>query len=127
MLISTNIASIRLIKRTKDADGAKDKAHTEEIVQGIYITGKDTREVIKKIKHSDKKGATSVISQAASQQSILLRNARKLIRSSVNKRCIQQNKILLLSSIIASLSNTKDLKELTILLLPPNLILSSLC
>jgi response regulator RpfG family c-di-GMP phosphodiesterase len=55
MLISTNIASIRLIKRTKDADGAEDKAHTEDIVQGIHNAEKDTREVIKEIKHSDKK------------------------------------------------------------------------
>jgi hypothetical protein len=32
MLISTNIASIRLIKRTKDTDRAKDKAYTKDIV-----------------------------------------------------------------------------------------------
>jgi hypothetical protein len=65
MLISTNIASIGLIKRTEDADGAEDKAHTEDIVQGIHTTEKDTREVIKEIKHSDRRSATSVISQAA--------------------------------------------------------------
>jgi hypothetical protein len=64
MLISTNIASIRLIKRTKDADRAEDKAYTEDIVQGIYTTEEDTREAIKKIKYSDRKSATSVISQA---------------------------------------------------------------
>jgi hypothetical protein len=66
MLISTNIASIRLIKRTKNADGAKDKAYTEDIVQGIHTIKKDTREVIKEIKHSNRSSATSVISQAAS-------------------------------------------------------------
>jgi hypothetical protein len=55
MLISTNIASIRLIKRTKDANRAEDKAYTEDIVQGIYTIEKNTREVIKEIKHSDKK------------------------------------------------------------------------
>jgi response regulator RpfG family c-di-GMP phosphodiesterase len=66
MLISTNIASIRLIKRTKDADRAENKAYTEDIVQGIYTVEKNTREVIKKIKHSNKRSATFVISQAAS-------------------------------------------------------------
>jgi response regulator RpfG family c-di-GMP phosphodiesterase len=55
MLISINIASIRLIKRTKDADGAKDKAYIENIVQGIHTTEEDTREVIKEIKHFNKK------------------------------------------------------------------------
>jgi hypothetical protein len=66
MLISTNITSIRLIKRTKDTDGAKNKAYTEDIVQGIHTTEKNTRKAIKKIKHSDKRSAMSVISQAAS-------------------------------------------------------------
>jgi hypothetical protein len=126
MLISTNIASIELIKRTKDADGAEDKAHTEDIVQGIHTAEEDTRKAIKEIKYSDKRSVTSVISQAASQQSILPRNARKLIRSSVNKRYTQQSKMLLPSSIAASLPSTKDLKELTILLLLPNLRQSSL-
>jgi hypothetical protein len=127
MLISTNIASIRLIKRIKDADGAEDKAHTEDIMQGIHTAEEDTREAIKKIKYSDRRSATSVISWAAGQQSIPPRNARKLIRSSVNKRSTQQSKMLLPSSIAASLLSTKDLKELTILLLPPNPRQSSLC
>jgi hypothetical protein len=60
--MSTNIASIRLIKRTEDADGAKDKAHTKDIVQGIHTAEEDTREIIKEIKHSDKRSAMSVIS-----------------------------------------------------------------
>jgi hypothetical protein len=62
MLISTNIASIRLIKRTKDTDKAKDKVYTEEIVQRIYTAEKDTKKVIKEIKHSDRRSATFVIS-----------------------------------------------------------------
>jgi hypothetical protein len=62
MLISTNIASIRLIKRTKDADGAKDKAYTENIVQGIHTTEENTRKVIKKIKYFNRRSATFVIS-----------------------------------------------------------------
>jgi response regulator RpfG family c-di-GMP phosphodiesterase len=62
MLISTNIASIGLIERTEDADKAEDKAHIENIVQGIHTTEEDTREIIKKIKHSNKRSATSVIS-----------------------------------------------------------------
>jgi hypothetical protein len=66
MLISTNIASIRLIKRTEDADRAEDKAYTEDIVQRIYITEKDTRKVIKKIKYFNKRSVTSVINQVAS-------------------------------------------------------------
>jgi response regulator RpfG family c-di-GMP phosphodiesterase len=62
ILISTNIASIKLIERTKDTDRAKDKVYTEDIVQGIHIIKKDTREVIKKIKHFDKRSIMSVIS-----------------------------------------------------------------
>jgi hypothetical protein len=62
MLISTNITSIRLIKRTKDTDGAKDKAHTENIVQGIHTTEENTREIIKKIKYFNRKSTMSVIS-----------------------------------------------------------------
>jgi hypothetical protein len=85
MLISTNIASIGLIKRTEDTDGAEDKAYTEDIVQGIHTTEENTREVIKKIEHSDRKSATFVISQAASQQSISLRNAREHIKDFANK------------------------------------------
>jgi hypothetical protein len=127
MLISTNIVSIGLIKRTEDADGAENKAYTKDIVQEIHTAEEDTREAIKKIKHSDRKSATSVISRAAGQQSILPRNAKKLIRSSVNKRPTQQSKMLLSSSIAASSPSTKDLKELTILLLSPNLRQSSLC
>jgi hypothetical protein len=62
ILISKNIASIRLIKRTKDVNRAKNKAHTEDIVQGIYITKEDTRKVIKKIKYFDRRSAMFVIS-----------------------------------------------------------------
>jgi hypothetical protein len=62
ILISTNIASIGLIKRTKDTDRAEDKAYTEDIVQGIHIIKKDTREVIKKIKYFNKRSATFIIS-----------------------------------------------------------------
>jgi hypothetical protein len=62
MLISTNIASIRLIKRTKDTDRVKDKTHTKNIVQGIHIIKENTREVIKEIEHSDRRSAISVIS-----------------------------------------------------------------
>jgi hypothetical protein len=81
-----NIASIRLIKRTEDADGAEDKAHTKDIVQGIHTTEENTREVIKEIKHFNRRSAMFIISQAAGQQSILLKNAKKLIKSSANKR-----------------------------------------
>jgi response regulator RpfG family c-di-GMP phosphodiesterase len=62
MLISTNITSIRLIKRTKDADKAKDKAYTKNIVQEIHITKENTKEVIKKIKHFNRKSVMFVIS-----------------------------------------------------------------
>jgi hypothetical protein len=63
--MSTNIANIKLIKRTKDANGAKDKAYTKDIIQGIYTAEEDTREVIKEIKHFNRRSATFVISQAA--------------------------------------------------------------
>jgi hypothetical protein len=65
MLMSTNIASIRLIKRTEDADGAEDKAYTEDIVQGIHTAKEDTREAIKEIKHFDRRSAMFIISWAA--------------------------------------------------------------
>jgi hypothetical protein len=65
MLMNMNIASIGLIERTKDVDRAEDKAYTEDIMQGIHTTEEDTREAIKEIKHSDRRSATSVISQAA--------------------------------------------------------------
>jgi hypothetical protein len=62
MLISTNIASIRLIKHTKDADKAENKAYTEKIVQGIYITKENIKKVIKEIKYFNKRSVMSVIS-----------------------------------------------------------------
>jgi hypothetical protein len=62
MLISINIVSIRLIKRTKDTDRAKDKAYTEDIVQEIHITEENIKEVIKEIEHFNRKSAMSVIS-----------------------------------------------------------------
>jgi hypothetical protein len=62
ILISINIASIGLIKRTKNADRAKNKAYTEGIVQGIYTIEKNTREVIKRIKYSDRRSVKFVIS-----------------------------------------------------------------
>jgi response regulator RpfG family c-di-GMP phosphodiesterase len=65
MLISTNIANIKLIERIKDTDGAENKAYTENIVQGIHTTEENTREVIKKIKHSNRKSVMFVISQVA--------------------------------------------------------------
>jgi hypothetical protein len=62
MLISTNIASIKLIKHTKDINKAKDKAYTEKIVQRIHTVEKNTKEVIKKIEHFNKRSVMSVIS-----------------------------------------------------------------
>jgi hypothetical protein len=89
-------------------------------------TKENTREA-KKIKDSDKRSAMSVTNQAAGQQSTPLRNVRKHTKGFVNKLYTQQSKMSSLKSITASLSNTKDLKELTTLLLPLNLIQSSLC
>jgi hypothetical protein len=62
MLISINIASIGLIKRTEDADRAKDKVYTEGIMQGIYTTEENIREVIKKIKYFNRRSITFIIS-----------------------------------------------------------------
>jgi hypothetical protein len=61
MLISTNIVSIRLIKRTKNVNKAENKVYTKDIVQGIYTIKKNTKEVIKKIKYFNKKSTTFVI------------------------------------------------------------------
>jgi hypothetical protein len=66
ILISINIANIGLIKRTKNADKAENKAYTEGIVQEIYTTKENIKEVIKKIKHFNRRSVTFVISQAAS-------------------------------------------------------------
>jgi hypothetical protein len=62
MLINTNIASIGLIKHTKDTDRAEDKVYTKDIVQRIYTTKKDTKKAIKNIKHSNRKSAMFIIS-----------------------------------------------------------------
>jgi hypothetical protein len=66
ILISTNIASTRPTKRTKDVDESEDEAlaHTKEIVQGIHTIEKDTREA-KKIEYSDRRSAIFVTNQAA--------------------------------------------------------------
>jgi hypothetical protein len=133
MLISTNTASTGPIEHTKDVDKAEDKALA--YIKGIVIrihTVKDmyTEENTKKakeIKDSDKRSAIFVTNQAASQQSTLLRNAKEHTKGFANKLYTQQSKILPLNSTAASLSSTKDLKELIILLLLPNLIQSSLC
>jgi hypothetical protein len=62
MLISINIASIGLIERTEDVDRAEDKVYTEYIMQGIYTTEENIREVIKKIKHFNRRSVTFIIS-----------------------------------------------------------------
>jgi hypothetical protein len=133
MPISTSTASTGLTEHTEDVDKAEDKAlaHIEEIVIGIHTvedmhTEEDTREA-KEIKDSDKRNATFMTNKAAGRQSIPPRNAREHTKGFVNKLYTQQSKMSSPNSTAASLSSTKDLKELTILLLPPNLIQSSLC
>jgi hypothetical protein len=128
MLISTNMASTGPTEHTEDVDEAEDEAlaYTEEIVQGTHTAEEDTREA-KEIEHSNRRSATSVTNQAAGQQSTPPRNAREHTKGFANKLYIQQSKMSPLNSTAASLSSTKDLKELTILLLSPNLIQSSLC
>jgi hypothetical protein len=61
MLISTNIASIRPTKHTKDVDKAENKAlaYTKKTVQGTHTAKENTRKA-KKIKHFNRKSATSV-------------------------------------------------------------------
>jgi cobalamin-dependent methionine synthase I len=133
MPMSISTASTRPTEHTKDVDKAEDKAlaYIEEIVIGIHTmkdihTEEDTREA-KKIEDSDKRNATSVINKAADQQSTSLKNAREHTKGFANKLYTQQSKMLSPNSTAASLSSTKNLKELTILLLSPNLIQSSLC
>jgi hypothetical protein len=128
MLISINMASTGPTEHIEDVDKAEDKAlaYTEETVQGTHITEEDTRKA-KKIEDSDKRSAMFVTNQAASQQSTSPRNTREYTKGFANKLYIQQNKMLLFNSTTASLFSIKNLKELTILLLLPNLIQSSLC
>jgi hypothetical protein len=133
MPISMNTASTRPIERTEDVDKAEDEAlaHIEEIVMGIHTvedmyTEEDTREA-KEIEDSNKRSAMFVTNQAAGQQSTLPRNAREHTKGFANKLHTQQSKMSPPNSTAASSSSTKDLKKLTILLLPPNLIQSSLC
>jgi cytoskeletal protein RodZ len=122
------MASTRPTEHTEDVDKAEDKAlaYTEETVQGTHITEEDTRKA-KEIEYSNRRSATSVTNQAADQQSTPPRNAREHTKGFANKLYTQQSKMLLPNFTAASLSNIKDLKELTILLLLPNLIQSSLC
>jgi hypothetical protein len=131
--ISTNTASTRLTERTKDKDKAEDKAsaYIEEIVIGIHTiedmyTKENTKEA-KEIEDSNKRSAMFITNKAAGQQSTLPKNAREYTKGFANKLYTQQSKMSLLNSTAAFLSSTKDLKELTILLLSPNLIQSSLC
>jgi hypothetical protein len=122
------MASTGPTEHTEDVNKAEDKAlaHTEETVQGTHTTEEDTREA-KEIKDSDKKSAMSVTNQAADRQSTPPTNAKKHTKGFANKLYTQQSKISPPNSTAASSSSTKDLKELTIQLLPPNLIQSSLC
>jgi len=62
VLISISIINIRLIKYIEDVDKVEDKAlvYIEEIIEGIYIIEKDTREV-KEIKDSNRRSAMFII------------------------------------------------------------------
>ena len=62
MLISISIINIRLIKYIEDVEKVEDKAlaYIEEIIEGIYIIEKDTREV-KEIKDSNRRSTMFVI------------------------------------------------------------------
>jgi hypothetical protein len=128
ILMSTNMASTRPTERTEDVGESEDKAlaHIEEIVQGIHTTEKDTREA-KEIEHSDRRSAMFVTNQAADQQSTPPRNASEHTKGFASKLYTQQSKMSPPNSTAASLSSTKDLKELTILLLPPDPTPNSLC
>jgi hypothetical protein len=133
MLISISTVSTKPTKRTKDVNKAEDKALTyiKKIVIRIYtvenIHIEENTKKTKEIKDSDKRSATFVTNKAAGQQNILLKNAREHTKGFANKLYTQQSKISPPNSMAASLFNTKDLKKLIILLLPPNLIQSSLC
>jgi hypothetical protein len=128
MLMSTNMASTEPTEHTEDVDKAEDEAlaYTEKTVQGTHTAEENTREA-KEIKDSDKRSAMSVTNQAADRQSTPPRNAREHTKGFANKLYTQQSKMSPPNSTAASLFSTKDLKELTILLLSPNLIQSSLC
>jgi hypothetical protein len=80
------MANTGLIRRTKDADEAEDKAlgQTKEFIKGT-TKEKDIKEA-KEIDYFDRRSAMFVINQAASQQSTSQKNARKHTRSFVNKR-----------------------------------------
>ena len=62
MLISISIINIRLIKYIEDIDKVEDKAlvYIKEIIEGIYIIEKNTREV-KEIKDSNRRSAMFII------------------------------------------------------------------
>ena len=62
VLISISIINIRLIKYIENMDKVEDKAlvYIEEIIEGIYIIEKDTREV-KEIKDSNRRSAMFII------------------------------------------------------------------
>jgi hypothetical protein len=112
---------------------AEDKAlaYIEGIVIRIHTvedmyTKENTREA-KEIENSDKRSVMSVTNQAAGRQSTSPRNVREHTKGFANKLYTQQSKMSPPKSIAASLSSTKDLKESTTPLLPPNLIQSSLC
>jgi hypothetical protein len=109
-------------------DKAEDEAlaHIEGILIGIHTvedmyTEENTREA-KEIKDFNKRSAMFVTNQAAGQQSTPPRNAKEHTKGFANKLYTQQSKMSPPNSTAAFLFSTKDLKELTILLLSPNLI-----
>jgi hypothetical protein len=115
MITLTNTSSIT---RTGQTEHIKNEAITvtealEEVSEAAITSeavtvSREVKAAADIIHQHVRRSATFVINQAASQQSTLLKNARKHTKGFVDKRRTQQSMTLLPSSIIASSPSTKD-------------------
>ena len=122
---TTNTVSIRLIAPIEAADKGKNKTTIYiEAVEGVYTEETNNIEETRE-QDSRKRDTISVINQAISLLSILLKSERRHTRNSVNMLYIYQRRRLPQNIIIAFSPSIKELRELTTLRL--NLMLSSLC
>jgi hypothetical protein len=83
------------------AEALKEVSEAAVTSEAVTVSGK-VKAAVDMIYQHVRRSATFVISQAAGQQSTLLKNARKHTRGFVDKRYTQQSKMLSPSSIVAS-------------------------
>jgi hypothetical protein len=120
LLLTMTLTNTSSITRTGQTEHIKDKTEAITVtevfgevseaavtLEAVTVSG-EVQAAADMIHRHVRKSATFVISQAAGQQSTLLKNARRHTRGFVDKRRTQQSKMLPPSSTVASLPSTKD-------------------